>query len=221
MLGGMRTWGIGGVLIVALAAYGCDTANGGPIGEGGAGGDGGAAGMAGGGGMAGGIGCPAGADSLENVNLQVTTGFVMSYEVPASGLEVTPGPDSGRLFGDASVGMGTDAISNPRSIESGVPTNESIVFRIFRSDGATLGIPEDATNMVLILGGGSATQFDLRAKDKEGNDVGAAFTQIGLGTVDVGALIPGEIHELTIEATDKTVTLRGIEYLHLCLGYAP
>jgi len=50
MLGGMRNCGIWGVLVVALAAYGCDTANGGPIGEGGSGG------TAGGGGGTGGAG---------------------------------------------------------------------------------------------------------------------------------------------------------------------
>jgi hypothetical protein len=52
----MKNWGIGGVLFVALAAYGCDTANGGPIGEGGFGGDGGSAGDGGGGGMGGSAG---------------------------------------------------------------------------------------------------------------------------------------------------------------------
>ena len=65
MLTAMRNWGVWGVLVVALAAYGCDTANGGPIGDagvggsggsdvdGGAGGTGGMAGAGGTGGMAG------------------------------------------------------------------------------------------------------------------------------------------------------------------------
>jgi hypothetical protein len=55
----MTKWGFWGVLIVALASYGCDTANGGPIGEGGSGGDGGSAGDGGSGG-AGGMGGAAG-----------------------------------------------------------------------------------------------------------------------------------------------------------------
>jgi hypothetical protein len=54
MLRAMMKWGLGLVLIAAVAAYGCDTANGGPIGEGGAGGDGGSAGDGGAGGESGG-----------------------------------------------------------------------------------------------------------------------------------------------------------------------
>jgi hypothetical protein len=33
-------------------------------------------------------------------------------------------------------------------------------------------------------------------------------------------LIPGEIHNLTIEATTTdAVSVRGIDYTHVCLGY--
>ena len=41
-------------------------------------------------------------------------------------------------------------------------------------------------------------------------------------TVDVSALIPGEIHMLTIEATGSAaVILTGIDYTNVCLGYTP
>jgi hypothetical protein len=148
----------------------------------------------------------------------VDTGFVTVYEVAAAGLEVTPGLGSGDLLGDDLVGMGTDAIGNPRSIESGIP-NESVVFRIFRSNGVDLGDPEGATDMTLSLGGDGG--FQLRAEDKSGGDLGSVDATVGTGTVDVGALLPGEIHKLTVEATDSTVILRGLDYVHVCLGYSP
>jgi hypothetical protein len=75
--------------------------------------------------------------------------------------------------------------------------------------------------MILTLGGGSTNSFDLRAQDKDGVDVGSASSVLGTGTVDVGALIPGPIHRLTIEATGPTITLLGIDYVHACLGYDP
>ncbi|MBW2507310.1 MAG: hypothetical protein JRE81_01635, partial [Deltaproteobacteria bacterium] len=101
------------------------------------------------------------------------------------------------------------------------PTNESIVFEIFRSDGNTLGAAEEAEGMLLSLGGASTNTFDLRAQDKDGVDVGSASGVVGAGTVDVGALIPGAIHRLTIEATGPTIILLGIDYVHACLGYDP
>jgi hypothetical protein len=157
-----------------------------------------------------------------SVNLQVNTGgLLLLYEVATAGLRVTPGLGSGNLFGDATVGMGTDAIGNWRSIESGSP-NESIVFEIFRSNGVVLGAPDGATGMTLSLGGVGTTTFDLHAEDKDGGDLGSVTTSIGTGTVDVGGLFPGEeIHKLTIEATSLRIRLLGIDYVHVCLGYDP
>ena len=239
------------VLVAALAAHGCGSdipigdgdggvgGDGGSAGMGGVGGDGGSAGMGGvggdgGTGGAGGMGgtagmggsggaCPGGSASPESVNLKVTTGFVTSYEVAASGLRVMPGIDSGLLLGDALVGMGTSAVGNPRSIESATPVNESIVFEFFRSDGSILGAAEDAEGIVLTLVGASPSTntFDLRAQDKDGGDIGTASAVLGTGTIDVGSLIPGPIHRLTIEATGPTITLIGIDYVHVCLGYDP
>jgi hypothetical protein len=149
-----------------------------------------------------------------------TPGFVTVYEVVASGLRVTPGAGSGNLLGDETVGMGTDAINNPRSIESGDP-NESIVFEIFRSDGDVLGAAEGATDVVLTVNGAGTTAFNLTAEDKNGVDLGSASTTIGTRTVDVSALILGEIHKLTIEATTAAVIINGLDYTHVCLGYTP
>jgi hypothetical protein len=98
--------------------------------------------------------------------------------------------------------------------------NESLVFQIFRSNGATLGAAEGATNVVLRVNGASTTTFTLSAQDKNGLDLGSAATTIGNRTVDVSALIPGEIHTLSIEATGSAaVILTGIDYTNLCLGY--
>jgi hypothetical protein len=149
-----------------------------------------------------------------------TPGFVTVYEVATAGLRVTPGVGSGNLLGDETVGMGTDAIGNPRSIESGAP-NESIVFEIFRSDGAVLGAAENATDVVLTVNGAGSTAFSLAAEDKNGVDLGSASTTIGSRTINVSALIPGEIHRLTIEATTDAVIINGIDYTHVCLGYTP
>jgi len=149
-----------------------------------------------------------------------TSGFVTSYEVVTAGLLVTPGPGAGNLLGDETVGMGTDAIGNPRSIQSGVP-NESIVFQIFRSNGAVLGAPEGAIDVKLLVNGASTTAFNLAAEDKDGVSLGSAATTIGNRTVDVSALIPGEIHKLTIEATSDAVIMNGIDYTHVCLGFTP
>lgn len=173
------------------------------------------------GGVGGTGGCPAGAASPQSVNLTVTTGFVSSYEVAAAGMLVTPGPGAGQLFGDALVGMGTDAVGNPRSIASGVPSNESVIFEVFRTDGMTLGVAEGATAVTLSLGGAGSTVFSLTAEDKDGLVLGSATPSIGSGTVDVSALIPGQIHKLTIEATGSAVILNGIDYTHVCLGYMP
>jgi hypothetical protein len=158
-----------------------------------------------------------------SVTLQVDTvaGGVPSYQVATAGLRVTPGPGSGNVFGDDTVGMGTTAIGNPRSIQPGTP-NESVIFQIFRSDGLVLGDPEGATDVTLFLNGGGTTQFTLSAEDKDGGDLGTVVTTIGTKTVDVSALIPGEIHSLTIEATGLAgVILIGIDYTHVCLGYTP
>jgi hypothetical protein len=184
---------------------------------------GGMAGMGGVGGM-GGMGgtCPDGVASPESVNLKVTTtGLVASYEVPSSGLQVTPGTGSGLLFGDALVGMGTDAIGNRRSIESGLLINESIVFGIFRTDGTTLGAAENAVSIFLSVVGAPENTFDLTAQDKDGGDLGTVSSTVGMGVIDVASLIPGPIHSLTIEATGPTITLIGIDYIHACLGYDP
>jgi hypothetical protein len=114
--------------------------------------------------------------------------------------------------------MGTTAIANPRSIQPGTP-NESLVFEVFRSDGFVLGVPEGATDVVLSVNGAPATSFTLSALDKDGGDLGSAVTTIGDKTVEVSALIPGEIHSLMIEATGGVVILTGIDYTHVCLGY--
>ena len=167
-------------------------------------------------------GCPAGADTFQAVNLKVNTGgFVLSYEVAAAGLLVTPGLLSGSLLGDASVGMGTDALGNPRSIQAG-PPNEMLVFEIFRSDGVFLGVPEGANDMTITVGGLPTTnEILLSAEDKDGNALGSATTTIAIRTIDVAALIPGEIHRLTVEATIGVTILTAIDYTHVCLGYAP
>jgi hypothetical protein len=143
---------------------------------------------------------------------------VTSYEVATAGLQVTPGPGSGNLVGSETVGMGTNAIGSSFSIESGSP-NESIVFQIFRSDGVNLGAPEGATDVTLFVNGASSTAFNLAAEDKDGVGLGSAGTTIGTKTIDVSALIPGEIHKLTIEATSDAVILIGIDYMHVCLGF--
>jgi hypothetical protein len=166
--------------------------------------------------------CPAGADTFQAVDLMVDTGgFVLSYEVAAAGLLVTPGPTSGNLLGDASVGMGTDALGNARSIQDGAP-NESMVFEIFRSDGLSRGAPEGAINMTItVLGLPTSNEILLSAEDKVGKALGSATTTIAVQTIDVSALIPGEIHRLTVEATSGATILRGIGYTHVCLGYTP
>jgi hypothetical protein len=190
---------------------------GGTAGMGGTGGIGGTAGM---GGVGGSGACSAGADTPVSVNLRVSIGYVSSYEVATAGLLVLPTATSGNLYGDASVGMGTDAIGNPRSIESGLP-NEAVIMEIFRSTGMDLGIPEGATDVTLFVNGAPSTAFSLSAEDKDGVDLGSASTTIGTKTVGVSALIPGEIHKLTIEATSAPVILIGIDYINVCLGYTP
>jgi hypothetical protein len=221
---------VGCVLVGGLCVIGVGCGGGSDIPLGGSGGDGGQGGMAGDGGTGGtgGVGgtggsggCPAGADTPESIDLMVTTGFVSSYEVVTAGFQATPGPGAGSLFGDVLVGMGTDAIGNPRSIASGVPDNESVLFQIFRTDGVRLGVPEGATNVTLFVNGASSTAFSLSAEDKDGVNLGSATTTIGTKTVDVSALIPGEIHKLAIEATGSAVILIGVDYTHVCLGYTP
>jgi hypothetical protein len=123
--------------------------------------------------------------------------------------------------------MGTDAnMSNVLSIQSGTP-NESIIFQIFRSNGVVLdlGAPDGATDVTLFVGGlPTTTEFELSAENKDGDPLGGpgpTTTTIGNGTIDVSTLIPGEIHKLTIEATSNPVSLKGIDYTAVCLGYAP
>jgi hypothetical protein len=72
-----------------------------------------------------------------------------------------------------------------------------------------------------MVNGASSTVFGLAAEDKDGVSLGSASTTIGTKTVDVSALISGEIHKLTIEATGGPVILTGIAYTHVCLGYTP
>ena len=145
----------------------------------------------------------------------------VSYEEATGGLLVTPGPGSGDLYGDAAIGMGTDAVGNVLSIESGTP-NESIVFQIFRSDGTTLGAAEGATDMTLQVSGLPGTiVFALFAEDKTGTALGSATATTGGSPIDVSALIPGEIHKLTVEATSGRVTPFFLDYTHVCLGYTP
>jgi hypothetical protein len=124
--------------------------------------------------------------------------------------------------------MGTTAIGPSGSIQpigtSGNPSNESIVVQIFRSNDVNLGDPEGATNVMLMVNGAGSTTFTLAAEDKDGLDLGSASTTISASPVDVSALISGEIHKLTIEATDPAlgaVIVTGIEYTHVCLGYDP
>ncbi|MBW2587933.1 MAG: hypothetical protein JRD92_13455, partial [Deltaproteobacteria bacterium] len=179
-------------------------------------GSGGVGGMAG---MGGSGGCPAGALSSESVDLKVSIGPVTVYEDVAAGLQVTPGLGSGNLYGSPTIGMGTDAIGNVRSIQSGDP-NESIVLEIFRSDGSSLGAPEGALDVVLTVSGlPTTTEFDLFAEDKDGNNLGSATARTGDSPVDVSGLISGAIHKLTIEATTNSVSILGVSYTHLCLGY--
>jgi hypothetical protein len=176
--------------------------------------------------MGGAGGCPAGADSPRSVNLIVTIGAVSNYESVPDGLLVTPGPGSGNLYADGMIGMGTDATGGLRSIQAGTP-NESMVFQVFRTDGATLGAPEGATNMMLRLGLNPASGMILSAEDKTGASLGSVATTVGSGVmlgssswvIDVGALLPGEIHQLTIEATDNLISLMEIDYVHACLGF--
>lgn len=168
-------------------------------------------------------GCPAGANTPESVDLKTDIGPVSSYEVVAAGLEVTPGAGSGSLYGSVSTGMGTSAIGNVLSIESGTP-NESIVLQIFRSNGVALGAAEGATDMTLFVGGLPTTiEFQLSAEDKDGTVLGSGpvTTTIGSGTIDVSALFPpgSEIHKLTIEATSGRVSIRGTDYTNVCLGH--
>jgi hypothetical protein len=217
--GGAGTGGTGGVAGTGGIGGGAGTG-----GIGGGAGTGGIGGSAGTGGIGGGGGCPAGANTSESVSLMVTTGRVLSYEVATAGLLVTPGLGAGSLFGDAIVGMGTDAVGNPRSIIQGAvigDPNESMVFQIFRSDGLNLGVPEGATDVTLFVNGSSSTSFLLTAENKDGLSLGSATTTIGTKTVDVSTMLPGEIHKLTIEATGAAVILIGIAYTNVCLGYTP
>jgi len=148
----------------------------------------------------------------------VTFGPESSYEDVAAGLQATPG--SGNLYANATTGMGTDAIGNVLSIQSGSP-NESIVLEIFRSSSVVLLAPEGATDVMLFVDGASSTGFSLAAEDKDGVSLGSAPTTSGTKTVDVSALISGEIHKLTIEATSSSVIIVGLDYTHVCLGYTP
>jgi len=147
-----------------------------------------------------------------------------SYEVVSAGLEVTPGPDSGALS-ILTGGAGTNAIGPAGSIEpigsSGNPANESIVFQVYRSDGINLGAPEGATDVMLMVNGAGSTSFTLTAEDKDGLPLGSAPTTVSASPVDVSALIPGEIHKLTVEATGGAVIVTGIAYTHVCLGSTP
>jgi len=99
--------------------------------------------------------------------------------------------------------------------------NESIVFQIFESDGVDLGAPEGANDVTLFVNGVGSTVFTISAQDKFGTVLGSATPAIGTRTIDVSALIPGEIQTLTVEATGAAVILTGIDYTHLCLGYTP
>jgi hypothetical protein len=158
------------------------------------------------------------------VSFLVNFGPLSSYEVATAGLQVTPG--SGFLYAADPTGMGTSAIGNVLSIQSGTP-NESIIFQVFRSNGLALdlGAPEGATDVTLFVGGlPTTTQFELSAEDKDGNALGGpgpTTTTVGNGTIDVSALIPGAIHKLTIEATTNNVSIKGIDYTAVCLGYTP
>ena len=144
-----------------------------------------------------------------------------SFDDPATGLRVAAGASSGLLGIDGVGNMGTTMLGPSFSIQPGVMFNESVVFEIFQSDGATLGAAEGATGVLLLVNGASATVFTLSAQDKNGGDLGTTSTTIGNRTVDVSALLPGEIHSLTIEATGGPVILTGIDYTNVCLGYTP
>jgi hypothetical protein len=141
--------------------------------------------------------------------------------VVVAGFLVAPGPDSGQLAGSNVAGMGTNAIGSSFSIQNGVSFNESMVFEIFRSDGVSLSVPEGAINMritVLVI---PTSEILLSAEDKLGNALGSATTMTAVPNIDVSALIPGEIHRLTVEATSGPTILRGVDYTHACLGYTP
>jgi hypothetical protein len=156
--------------------------------------------------------------------LRVSFGPVASYEDGAAGLMVSPGPASGDLYGNsaATSGMGTDALGPVLSIQSGMPDNESMVFEIFQTDGATLGAAEGATDVVLAVTGLPTTiQFQLTAEDKNGAPLGMATATTGDTPVDVSSLIPGEIHRLTVEAITGPLTPQVLSYTHVCLGYDP
>jgi hypothetical protein len=159
------------------------------------------------------------------VSLTVDTGGpqgVASYAVVDAGLLVTPAPGSGNLFGDASVGMGTTAVGNPRSIQPDAP-NEAMIFEIFRSDGVSFGSPEGATDIVLTVAGlPTSNEVRLSAEDKDGNDLGSATTNIVDRTIDVSGLLNpgGEVHKLTVEAISGGATIiKGLDYTHVCLGF--
>ena len=157
----------------------------------------------------------------------MTAGFTEAYSLEASfddpitGLRGSAGANSGLLGVDDAGNLGTTALGPSFSIQNGVMFNESVVFQVFQSDGATLGAAEAATDVVLFVNGASTTSFVLSAQDKDGADLGTVTTTIGNKTVDVSALIPGEIHSLTIEATGGGVILTGIDYTNVCLGYTP
>jgi hypothetical protein len=157
----------------------------------------------------------------------VTASFVAAYSLqasfddPATGLRGSAGASSGLLGVDGVGNMGTTALGPSFSIQSGAMFNESIVFQIFQSDGVSLGAAEGATDVVLFVNGAGTTVFSLSAQDKDGGDLGTVATTIGNRTVDVSALLPGEIHTLTVEATGAGVILTGIDYTNVCLGYTP
>jgi len=154
-------------------------------------------------------------------DLRVTFSGKTSYEEATGGLLVTPGPDSGLLYGNVGNGMGTDAIGPVLSIQSGTP-NESMVFQIFRTNGTNLGAAEGAINMTLQVSGLPGTiVFALSAEDKDGTALGTATATTGGSPINVSALISGEIHKLTVEATSGPVTPFFLDYTHVCLGYTP
>ena len=171
--------------------------------------------------------CPGDPNSPQAVSLKVVIGILgaSEFEFPASGLKVTPAGGSTVLGADVAVGMGTKPLGPDTSIEGAVDggADEAMTFEIFQTSGTTLGDAEGATSVTLEygLGIGSSTTLDISAEDVEGSSLGTASPTIGpgSGTLDISALISGEIHSLTITAPGEAVIPQALNYTHICLGY--